>query len=210
MAKSFTIKIRGIGNLTSLGRKDIMVTKFTKHETLADSIAAAFEMGSISDMRMYVSDTPHEDSTMPDDEDGNGSDLQPHVNAGAAIVLDDVIESTKEYLSSAADGENDVSLLVFGDSSYVDSCSRMPGKRSKQSSRRSSGTIHSDEDDSEVEPKKAGPGRRETQPWHLDALERIQDLLFRLVMPLVEHSSIETYNMCDCMHGKGWTVHAKR
>ena len=197
----------GIGTLSGKGQKDMWVTKFSTEHTIAKTVASEFGKEDYKSLKFYGNTAP---PMGPLDESCYVSpDDIPKPIQGAAIALHDIVESVKEALAPKErpkEGEpyNYNWDLAFGDGFAVDwigqevEIGTSGTARDKKDSKASVGTddilgqCHSDRQPMQEQPAtvRSKPGRRETQPWHREAIEKVYDHMLRYVLKFLEWQTI--------------------
>jgi hypothetical protein len=182
------LKLTGVGALRDVGEKDIWATQFSTVDTLAQTVASEFKKSDFKSLRFYGRALQIPQYTPEDHEaDEDLPPPAPQPDRGAAIPLHDIVESVKMAMGETLrEGETcHNSKLPFGDGFVVDwvgkqetlgetRASEIPpvGTHSKSSD------IATDDIDGSTG-KRRGPGRRETQPWHRETVEKVYEYMFR-------------------------------
>ena len=196
MAPVVILHFTGIGTLAGKGQKDIWVTKFSNEQSIAKTIASEFGKEDYKSLKFYGDTAP---PVGPMDPDCYLSPSQiPKPIQGAAIALHDIIESVKEALAPKEKPKDNEPYnynwdLAFGDGFAVDwvgqeiEIGTSGTAKDKKDSKASVGTEdilgHDDSAPHHVQEQapavRSRPGRRETQPWHREAIEKVYDHMRR-------------------------------
>ena len=193
MSHIIVLHFHGEGSLKCQGTKDVWVTKYSTVDTVAQTVASEFGNLDAKDLKFYGATEPEREGIPGVDYDDDPLNIVPPPKRGAAISLHDIVASVKDALNTETTDKsiNYNSRLEFGDGFAVDWTEKVAGigtsgngKKSKDStdtedpSARAESGDDCNEDDA-PQPGRSRPGRRETQPWHREAIEKVYDHMLR-------------------------------